>query len=82
MDRCCEPPEAGLDFVRMELETALSSGINVVPVFHDFNFEIKDRLPPTVLPAVESNGVIWRHEYAHACVDKLVTFFVPNTPWG
>jgi len=71
LDRCCDPVEGPGDFVRIELALAREGGINVVPVFHEFNFEIRDKLPAETRHAIGQNGVMWQHEYSTACVDRL-----------
>lgn len=62
------------NLLHKEIETALQSGCNVVPVLDGFQFPEPEELPEDVRALSHFNGVKWVHDYQDACIDKIERF--------
>ncbi len=66
------------DWVRCEIEHAIKSRKNIVPVLLDgFHFPPEHELPESIRPILRLNSVEYSHVYFEATIDKVVSFLVP-----
>ena len=74
----CKPESGVSDKLREEIVTALSAGVNIVPVNADFQWPAPDELEAAVKEVAYFNCVRWVHEYQEACINKLERFLRNN----
>lgn len=71
LDRCSDPQ----DWLRLEIEHALKSGVNLVPVMMP-GFDWPGTMPPTISEFSRYNGIKWSHVYYDASIRKLESLLV------
>ena len=71
LDRCSDPQ----DWLRLEIEHALKSGVNLVPVMMP-DFDWPGTMPPDIAEFSRYNGVKWSHVYFDASIRKLESLLV------
>jgi len=71
LDRCSDDG----DWLRLEIEYALESGKNLVPVMMPA-FQWPDSGPSTMASFSKFNGVVWSHVYFDASLKKLIELLV------
>ena len=71
LDRCSDDG----DWLRLEIEYALESGKNLVPVMMPA-FQWPDSGPSTMVSFSKFNGVVWSHVYFDASLKKLIELLV------
>ncbi|XP_025016886.1 sterile alpha and TIR motif-containing protein 1 isoform X2 [Tetranychus urticae] len=73
LDRCLNDDECK-DWVHKEIQEALASKCNIIPIMDNFQWPDPENLPEDIRAICYFNGVRWIHEYQEACVDKLERF--------
>ena len=75
LDRCVDPD----DWVRREIEYALSKGKNIVPILMR-GFDFPDVLPPSIEPLRFKNGLQSNTQFFDAFLEKLCAQFLLSKP--
>lgn len=73
MDRCVGDRDMK-DWIHKEIDCALQSQCNIIPVFDNFIMPEAESLPETMRTITSYNGVRWIHDYQDACVEKIARF--------
>ncbi|KAG5679162.1 hypothetical protein PVAND_008752 [Polypedilum vanderplanki] len=77
LERCTEEN----DWIRIEIEMALKSQCNIIPITRDFDnsvFENNTTLPDAIRNLKEFNQINWHHDAQEACLKKIEEYLKPK----